>query len=272
MQKFENLTVLNLDRCKFLTQTPDMSDLGNLEEVSFKECESLVSVHESIGFMSKLKILNAEGCIKLMSFPPLNLPTLERLELSYCSNLEKFPEILGKMGNIRVLELEELPIKELPPSFQNLIGLEDLTLSCEIVHLPSSIATMPNLFDFSVTNCKGWQWVKSEDGEDNVGSMVPSKVDWFSALSCNLDDEFFSAGFMQLAHVRSLFLRENNFKHLPECIKEFHNLCTLDVSHCKHLQEIRGFPPKLELFKAINCISLTSSSLSMLLNKVLSCF
>ncbi|XP_047156323.1 TMV resistance protein N-like [Vigna umbellata] len=268
-KKFENLTVLNFDRCKFLTQTPDMSDLGNLEEVSFKDCESLVEVHDSVGFMSKLKILNAEGCIKLMSFPPLNLPTLERLELSYCSNLEKFPEILGKMGNIRVLQLEELPIKELPLSFQNLIGLEDLFLSCEIVHLPSSIATMPNLFDFTVTNCKGWQWVKSEDAEDNVGSMVPSKVDWFSAFSCNLDDDFFSVGFMRLAQVRSLFLRNNNFTQLPECLKEFHNLCTLDVSHCKHLQEIRGFPPKLKLFKAINCISLTSSSLSMLLNKQL---
>ncbi|KAK8470413.1 hypothetical protein PHAVU_004G140800 [Phaseolus vulgaris] len=251
---------------------PDMSDLPNLEEVSFKECDSLVAVHDSIGFMTKLKILNAEGCNKLMSFPPLNLPTLESLELSYCSNLEKFPEILGKMGNIRVLRLEELPIKELPVSFQNLIRLEDLILSCEIVHLPSSIVMMPELLDISVTNCKGWQWVKSKDGEDNIGSMVSSKVDWFLASSCNLDDHFFSTGFMQLAQVRSLFLRENNFKFLPECIKEFHNLYTIDVSHCKHLQEIRGVPPKLKRFKAINCISLSSSSSSMLLNKVLSCF
>ncbi|XP_068503097.1 TMV resistance protein N-like isoform X3 [Phaseolus vulgaris] len=259
--------VLKHNTCKFLTQIPDMSDLPNLEEVSFKECDSLVAVHDSIGFMTKLKILNAEGCNKLMSFPPLNLPTLESLELSYCSNLEKFPEILGKMGNIRVLRLEELPIKELPVSFQNLIRLEDLILSCEIVHLPSSIVMMPELLDISVTNCKGWQWVKSKDGEDNIGSMVSSKVDWFLASSCNLDDHFFSTGFMQLAQVRSLFLRENNFKFLPECIKEFHNLYTIDVSHCKHLQEIRGVPPKLKRFKAINCISLSSSSSSMLLNK-----
>ncbi|KOM54582.1 hypothetical protein LR48_Vigan10g047400 [Vigna angularis] len=268
-KKFENLTVLNFDWCIFLTQTPDMSDLGNLEEVSFKGCESLVEVHDSVGFMNKLKILNAEGCIKLMSFPPLNLPTLERLELSFCFSLEKFPEILGKMGNIRVLQLQDLPIKELPLSFQNLDGLEELSLPCENVHFSSSIATMPKLFRFSVTNCRGWQWVKSEDAEDNLGSMVPSKVEWFAAWSCNLDDDFFSGGLMRLAHVRCLFLRDNNFKHLPECIKEFHNLWALDVSHCKHLEEIRGFPPKLEHFKAINCISLTSSSLSMLLNKEL---
>ncbi|KAK7364179.1 hypothetical protein VNO80_12650 [Phaseolus coccineus] len=168
----------------------------------------------SFGFHGSLK---AKGCRKLMSFPPLNLPTLESLKLSYCSNLKKFPEILGKMGNVR----EE------------------------------------------------WRWVKSEKCEDNIGSMVSSKVDWFLTLSCNFDDHFFSSGFMQLAQVRNLFLWKNNFKFLPECIKEFHNLHTLDVSHCKHLQEIRGIPPKLEHFKAINCISLSSSSSSMLLNKQL---
>ncbi|KAG2385026.1 TMV resistance protein [Vigna angularis] len=249
-KKFENLSVLNFDCCKFLTKIPDMSDFVNLEEVSFNRCESLVAVHDSIGLMSKLKILQAEHCIKLTNFPPLNLPTLESLKLSFCSSLEKFPEILEKMENIRKLVLEKLPIKELPLSFQNLIGLEELFLSsCKIVHLP-------NLSTLSVT-------------EDNGGSMVPSKLECFSAQSCNLNDNFFSAGFMQLAQVRILSLRDNNFKHLPECIKEFHNLNELDVSYCKHLEEIRGFPPKLEHFTATNCISLTSTSLDMLLNKEL---
>jgi len=248
-----------------------MSDLPNLEEVSFSQCESLVAVHDSIGFMTKLKILNAEGCRKLMSFPPLNLPTLESLELSYCSNLEKFPEILGKMGNIRNLQLK-FSIKELPISFENLIGLEYLRLECEILHLPSSIFMMPKLLDIRVTNCYEWQWVKSEKGEDNIGSMVSWERRLFIALFCNLDDHFFSTGFMQFAQVTCLCLSESYFKFLPECIKEFHNLDTLDVSNSKHLQEIRGIPPKLRCFIASNCISLSSSSLSMLLNKVLCCF
>jgi len=243
-----------------------------LEEVSFEECGSLVVVHDSIGFMTKLKILNAKGCNKLKSFPPLNLPTLESLELSFCSNLEKFPEILGKMENIRVLKLHELPIKELPVSFRNLIRLEGLSLSCEIIHFPSILVVMPELLGTAVIHCNEWRWVKSEEGEDNIGSMISLNVDFFLALYCNLDDHFFSVGFMYLAQVRGLYLRGNNFKFLPECIKEFYNLRVLDVSHCKHLQEIRGIPPKLAFFKAINCISLSSSSLSMLLNKVLSCF
>ncbi|ESW24546.1 hypothetical protein PHAVU_004G139800 [Phaseolus vulgaris] len=261
--------VLKHNTCKFLTQIPDMFGLPNLEEVSFKKCESLVAVHDSIGFMTKLKILNAEGCRKLMSFPPLNLPTLESLKLSYCSNLKKFPEILGKMGNVKVLRLDDLPIIELPVSFQNLIRLTHLSMSCEIVHLPSNIIMMRELLVFEVINCKEWRWVKSEEGEDNIGSMVSSKVDWFFASSCNFGDHLFSAGFIQLAQVHILYLRENNFKFLPECIKEFHNLESIDVSHCKHLQEIRGIPPKLKHFTAVNCISLSSSSSSMLLNKQL---
>ena len=134
LQKLGHLTVLNFDQCKFLTQIPDVSDLPNLRELSFEECESLVAVDDSIGFLNKLKKLSAYGCRKLTSFPPLNLTSLETLELSHCSSLEYFPEILGEMENIKSLELDGLPIKELPFSFQNLIGLQLLSLwSCGIV-------------------------------------------------------------------------------------------------------------------------------------------
>ncbi|XP_068504203.1 TMV resistance protein N-like [Phaseolus vulgaris] len=139
-------------RCE---RIPDMFNLPNLEKLSFKGCESLIAVHDSIDFMTKLKILYVKGCNKLMSFLPLNLPILKSLELSYCSNLEKFPEILEKMENIRVLQLKELPIKELlSVAFQNLIRFEDLSLSCEMVDLPSNIVTMSELLYIAVTNCK----------------------------------------------------------------------------------------------------------------------
>jgi len=70
------------------------------------------------------------------------------------------------------------------------------------------------------------------------------------ALSCNLNDDFLSTGFTQLAHVSYLWLQESDITFLPECIKEFHNLHAIDVSDCKLLQEIRGVPPKLKHFKA----------------------
>ncbi|CAJ1952291.1 unnamed protein product [Sphenostylis stenocarpa] len=226
---FENLTILNFDHCELLTQIPDVSNLPNLEELSFEGCESLITVHDSVGFMDKLKILNAELCSNLKSFPNLNLTSLERLKLSFCSSLENFPEILGKMENIKKLDLYDLPVKELSNSFQNLSGLQEFYVECDVLQL-SSIALTPELCDLIIGNCKGWQW---------------------------------------LAQVTFLSLRKSNITFLPECLKEFHNMYHLDVSDCKKLQEIRGVPPNLKHFRAINCISLASSGSSMLLNQQL---
>ncbi|KAL5173154.1 TMV resistance protein N [Glycine soja] len=200
-----NLKVLNFEECEFLTEIPDVSDLPNLEELSFDRCGNLITVHHSIGFLSKLKILSAKRCSKLTTFPPLNLTSLETLQLSYCSSLENFPEILGEMKNLLMLELIDLGLKELPVSFQNLVGLETLSLShCGILLLPINIVMMPKLASLDAESCKGWQWKKSEEGEEKVGSI-----------------------------------------------------------------EIRGVPQNLKEFMAIECISLSSSSLSMLSNQEL---
>ena len=125
-QMFVNLRILNFDRCEGLTQIPDVSGLPNLEEFSFECCFNLITVHNSIGFLDKLKILNAFRCKRLRSFPPIKLTSLEKLNLSFCYSLESFPEILGKMENIRELYLLKSSIKEIPFSFQNLTGLPKL--------------------------------------------------------------------------------------------------------------------------------------------------
>jgi len=271
LQKLENLTELNFDNCQLLTRMPDVSDLPNLEKLSFDLCKSLIAVDDSIGFLNKLKILKARGCTKLRRFPPLNLPSLEKLKLSYCSSLENFPEILGNMGNIEKLKLSQLPmIKELPVSFQNLTGLHRLFVACDFIRL-NSLALTPSLTDFEAYGCKEWKWVNPKDGEE-VGSTVSSNILEFSLTACNLNDDFFSAGFTQLGTVKNLNLSRSNITFLPGCIKEFHCLNYLNVNRCKRLQEIRGLPPNLKRLRAIKCTSLTSSASSMLLNQVFALF
>ncbi|XP_027925185.1 TMV resistance protein N-like isoform X1 [Vigna unguiculata] len=271
LKKFMGMRFLNLDKSKSLTQIPDVSGLPNLEKLSFQHCQNLTAIHNSIGFLCKLKILSAFGCTKLVRFPPIKLSALEKLNLSRCHSLENFPEILGKMENIRVLQLEYTAIKELPCSFQNFTRLQELQLSnCGVVQLPSSIAVMPELTDLIGWKWKGWQWLKEEEDEEKHGScVVSSNVECLWASECNLCDDFFSIGFMRFAHVKDLDLSKNNFTVLPECIKEFQFLRKLKVSDCKLLQEIRGIPPSLKHFLAKNCKSLTSSSTSMFLNQEL---
>ena len=215
--------------------------------------------------------MKAEHCTKLRRFPPLNLPSLENLELSYCSSLENFSEILGKMGNIEKLRLCELAIKELPVSFQNLAGLRYLNVNCDFLQL-SNIALTPILAILNAERCKEWKWVNSKDGEEEMGSTVVSDLLYFQLKSYNLNDDFFPAGFTQLTTVIYLTLPETDITFIPECIKEFHYLVLLDVNRYRHLQEIRGLPPNLKRFRAIECTSLTSSGSSMLLNQVLPCF
>ena len=201
LQKFENLTDLNFDNCQLLTRMPDVSDLPNLEKLSFERCESLIALDDSIGFLNKLKILNAPRCTKLRRFPPLNLPSLEVLYFPYCYSLENFPEILGKMGNISYLYLLNLPIKELPVSFQNLTGLHRLYAFCNSLQLNSSVLTS-SLTEFYAYGCKEWKWINSKDGEE-VGSRVSSTVNSFEVEHCDLNDDIFSAGFTQLTTVTS---------------------------------------------------------------------
>jgi len=245
---------------------PDVSDLPNLEKLSFERCESLIALDDSIGFLNKLKILNAPRCTKLRRFPPLNLPSLEVLYFPYCYSLENFPEILGKMGNISYLYLLNLPIKELPVSFQNLTGLHELYATCDFLQLNSS-ALMSSLTTLYASRCKGWKWKSSKDGQE-VGSTLFSNLRSFHFELCDLNDDIFSSGFMQLTTVTYLNLSYTNITFLPECIKEFHHLDYLKVSYCKYLEEIRGVPPNLQLLRAIECTSLTSSGSSMLLNQV----
>ncbi|KAK2421656.1 TMV resistance protein N [Trifolium repens] len=236
---FLSLKVLRLDYSNSLIQISDISGLRNLEEFSFKYCKNLLTIHDSVGFLNKLKILNAYGCTKLESFPEIQLPSLQQLELSSCYSLKNFPKIIGKMENIETIYLSDTCIEELPDSFQNLTGLN---VSYAIV--------LPN-------QC------------DKPNSMVCSNVQSIMLEDCNLNDESLPIALKWFANVTHLNLSENNFTILPLCIKEHGSLGFLKLNNCKFLQEIRGIPPNLKELSLANCDSLSSSSRSMLLNQEL---
>ncbi|RDX93326.1 TMV resistance protein N, partial [Mucuna pruriens] len=270
---FLNMTVLNFDKCEFVTRIPELSDAPNLKELSFVFCENLVEIHESVGFLDKLEILNFEGCSKLWTFPPIKLTSLESINLSYCSSLVNFPEILGKMENITHLSLEYTAISKLPYSIGKLVRLRRLELrNCGMVQLPSSIATLPELEVLSIWQCEGLQPLKQDKYVENNSLMVSSSnVKHIDFWSCNISDEFIEIGLAWFANVKELDLSTNNFTVLPSCIKECCLLRKLNLDYCMHLREIGGIPPNLVILSAVRCTSLKDLDLTVLPASIKEC-
>ncbi|XP_028207956.1 TMV resistance protein N-like [Glycine soja] len=272
-KRLVNLTSLILDECDSLTEIPDVSCLSNLENLSFRKCRNLFTIHHSVGLLEKLKILDAECCPELKSFPPLKLTSLERFELWYCVSLESFPEILGKMENITQLCLYECPITKLPPSFRNLTRLRSLSLGhhhqteqlmdFDAATLISNICMMPELDGISAHNL---QWRLLPEDVLKLTSVVCSSV---QSLTLKLSDELLPLFLSCFVNVIDLELSGSEFTVIPECIKECRFLSTLTLDRCDRLQEIRGIPPNLKTFSAMDSPALTSSSISMLLNQEL---
>ena len=73
--------------------------------VDISGCKNLVEVHDSVGLLENLRMLYANRCIMLSSFPgAIKSKSFELLELSGCLGLPTFPKILGAMENITEVE------------------------------------------------------------------------------------------------------------------------------------------------------------------------
>ena len=168
---FDSLSFMDFEDCKFLRQVPDLSGLPNLRALCLDNCTNLDKVHGSIGFLDKLILLSAQGCIKLHTFlHAINLPSLETLDLRWCTSLQSFPEVLGMMENIREVYLDHTAVEELPISINKLVGLERLYIRrCERLNqLPSSIRLLPKLEVIFVYKQRGFQLYEPDKAEEAV--------------------------------------------------------------------------------------------------------
>ncbi|XP_039689130.1 disease resistance protein RUN1 isoform X3 [Medicago truncatula] len=239
-KRFEDMKVLTLDNCQYLTHIPNVSGLPNLEKFSFQFCRNLIAIHDSIGNLNKLEIINAWGCRKLESFPPLWLPSLKELDVSYCKRLKCFPELLCKMTNTKEIGMCITSTRELPFSFQNLhLSL----LACKMLRFPKH--------------------------NEKMYSIMFSNVETLHLDAYYLPYECLQIVLKSCVNVKFLSLSRCNFKILPEYLNECHLMRTLVLNFNDHLEEIRGFPPNLKYLEAIGCKSLSSSSRRMLLSQQL---
>lgn len=269
LQSLVNVSVLNLNRCPFITEIPDISGIPNLIQLRVGFCENLTEIHNSVGHLRELKILEAHWCKNLQTFPRcIKLPSLKVLGLTGCSSLKKFPEIQDKMEYITELDLSKTNLEELPFSVRNFIALRSLLAEkCEGFQLSSRIAMLPKLENISLAGCEELRLCKQDEGQEHVSTSVKE----VNFVKCNISDEFLLICLFWFVNVKHLDLSGNDFTILPECIKECHFLELLYLSDCKNLREIRGIPPNIKELWATHCTSLSSESRNILTSQVRLC-
>ncbi|KAI9081705.1 hypothetical protein K1719_036359 [Acacia pycnantha] len=127
-QLLKRLEILNLSYSPYLVRTPDFSKLPNLEKLILKDCPSLSKIHDSIGFLEKLLLLDLEDCIGLQSLPRsiYRLRCLNILILSGCVNIEKLEEDIEKMESLTTLIAPT--IKQVPFSLVRLKNISHLSI------------------------------------------------------------------------------------------------------------------------------------------------
>ncbi|KEH32795.1 disease resistance protein (TIR-NBS-LRR class) [Medicago truncatula] len=254
-KKFQNMRVLSLDNSNLLAQIPDISGLPNLEEFSVQKCWELTTIDKSVGFLRKLKILRFIDCTKIQSVPPLNLASLEELDLSRCYSLESFPLLVnGFFGELKILRIIKCTKIKIIPSLM-LPSLEELDLSdCTNLEnfLPVEDGFGDKLKTMSVRRC-----IK-------LRSIPPLKLDLLETLnlSCCYSLESFPL-------VMDGFLGKLKTLLVNSCIKlrsipplKLDLLEKLDLSYCGALEcfplVVDGFLGKLKTLLVKSCHNLKS--------------
>nr|KYP54068.1 TMV resistance protein N [Cajanus cajan] len=115
-QVLQCLKILNLSHSKYLIETPDFSGLPSLEKLILKDCPSLCKVHQSIGDLRDLLLINLKNCTSLSNLPRemYKLKSLKTLILSGCLKIDKLEEDIVQMESLTTLIAENIAVKQVP--------------------------------------------------------------------------------------------------------------------------------------------------------------
>ncbi|XP_030963951.1 disease resistance protein TAO1-like [Quercus lobata] len=267
--QYKNLKTIELRFCKFITKLPDLCS-PNLEKLDLHSCENLIEVHESIGFLEKLKVWNLHGCSQLQILPStLMLKSLGYFNLNNCSRLEKFPDIHPEMKCLKKLYLLSSGLRELPSSLLYLTRLDTLGLIfCgkltnflvranksqmqEEVDIPSAKLRLACNSFHNFSRPIGFLSMT----QLNLGACVGIKV----GLDSWMQPDYFPV-------LTNLDLAYTSIVTIPESITRFARLQYLYIRDCKKLREIPRLPQSIRTVDALRCYRLDPQSLSRLWNQ-----
>ena len=257
---------MNFQSCQYIRELPNLSiTTPNIKQLNLCQCINLAKVHDSVGCLDKLEILNLTGCIRLKILPScITMKSLKILILHRCKRVKRFPDISQEMENLKFLSLACTAIRGLPSSFRNLSGLERLDIgsySCTC-HLPSSIYELPHLHKLFI-----------------YGSVqFPKDVQIGIQAPCNSYSGFSKYDSSKLNFLKKLtsrfhlsekwLLSRRKTSNLKGNIMRFNGLRYLLIEDSKFLKEIPELPESIRSVYASNCISLNSQSIRNLFDQV----
>ncbi|KAF3621603.1 putative TMV resistance protein N-like [Capsicum annuum] len=238
-KSLRSLKILDLGQSHCLMKTPDFSGLPNLERVILEDCISLVKVHESIGRLHKLLVLNLNGCESLRKLPRKigEIKSLEELTLCGCSKLE-FSTIVRNSKFLQVLPW-------------NVTNRDQFASKAE---KPISSYSLPAKSVYSIFWSRMSTWPKSAGSMSEVFQINLQSLD---ISHCNLIDAIIPYDLSVLSSLKYLSLRGNPISTLPESLKSLTMLQSLQLADCTKLQWIPELPLSLQILNARNCRSLS---------------
>ncbi|KAH7529365.1 hypothetical protein FEM48_Zijuj05G0176500 [Ziziphus jujuba var. spinosa] len=213
---------------------------------------------KSVGFLTKLVILDAQRCSNLSTVPS-NLVSkyFTTLDFQGCSRLQIFPNIVEKIKFISSLNLSGTAIKELPSSIDHIVGLHELHLSAcrKLVHIPSSIYKLVFLDVLNLTSCTSLSEFPNYVQEIH-GNFELSKL---YLQNSNITKEDFLVTPFSFPLLQHLDLSGNRFATLPSA-RKVSKLSYLRLANCKLLREIPELPECQINLEASDCKSLVETS------------
>ncbi|XP_058216986.1 disease resistance protein TAO1-like [Rhododendron vialii] len=215
LQFLRLLKILNLSHSYNLAKIPNFSELLNLEKLVLKNCTSLVEVHESIGRLDKLVMLNLEDCKNLRNLPTsiCMLKHLETLVISGCSNLDELPTNMGNMESLTMLAVNGIALNQSVPTNGQVNAVQSFI----------------------------WSWrLKPRESPKISWSSSPCSLVKLHLAKCNLSEDDFPRDLSNLWSLKELDLSFNQFRGLPDFIRGL-KVEYLYIYSCPRLPQLLGF-------------------------------
>ncbi|XLR11448.1 hypothetical protein S83_039386, partial [Arachis hypogaea] len=169
-QMMKNLKFLNLSHSQHLTQTPDFSNMPNLEKLILKYCPKLTSVSHTIEHLKQVLLINLKGCSRLRVLPRsiYKLRSLKTLILSGCSLIDKLEEDIEQMESLATLMADKTAITQVPHALLRLKSIVYISL-CDFEGLSRNV--FPSII---------WSWTSPTN---NFSPQVQTFLDLSNIVS-----------------------------------------------------------------------------------------